>query len=241
MMKINYLSDVHIEFGPLYHDLSGEVLILAGDIHVKAKTTWINEAARYFEHVIYVLGNHELYRGDLNRTPEKIKPELSPNVHMLQNESITIDGVTFHCGTLWTDMDRGNPMTAMRLKGGMNDFKLIRTDHYENRFTPTRWMMEHQKTLRFLQENVKPGDVVVTHHAPSWLSIHEKFKGDDLNGGYYSDLSGFIDVAKPALWFHGHIHDSADYVLYTTRVLCNPRGYVHEQNPAFDVNASVEI
>jgi hypothetical protein len=34
-----------------------------------------------------------------------------------------------------------------------------------------------------------------------------------------------LDRPKIKLWTHGHTHDVFDYMLGTTRVFCNPRGY----------------
>jgi Icc-related predicted phosphoesterase len=95
----------------------------------------------------------------------------------------------------------------------------------------------------FLQENVKEGDIVVTHMAPSFLSVHEKYKNDmNINGSYASDLSELILDTKPELWFHGHMHDSFDYTIGNTRILCNPRGYVGEElNAAFEYNACTYV
>jgi Icc-related predicted phosphoesterase len=69
--------------------------------------------------------------------------------------------------------------------------------------------------------------VVVGHHAPSKQSTHPKYQNDQLmNGGYSSDLSEFIlDHPQIKLWTHGHTHDPFDYMIGTTRVVCNPRGY----------------
>jgi Icc-related predicted phosphoesterase len=69
--------------------------------------------------------------------------------------------------------------------------------------------------------------VVVGHHTPSYLSIHDNYKHDRLmNGGYHSDLSEFImDRPQIKLWTHGHTHEPFDYVLGETRIVCNPRGY----------------
>jgi hypothetical protein len=71
--------------------------------------------------------------------------------------------------------------------------------------------------------------VVVGHHAPSKQSTHPRYKDDTImNGGYSSDLTKFI-LKNPQIkaWTHGHTHDQFDYMVGSTRVLCNPRGYVH--------------
>ena len=52
--------------------------------------------------------------------------------------------------------------------------------------------------------------------------------------------SGLIEERQPALWVHGHTHDSCDYRVGNTRVICNPRGYENE-NGAFDPGQAVRV
>jgi Icc-related predicted phosphoesterase len=240
MMQINFISDLHLEFGPLeIEPESGDVLVLAGDIDIKARVNWINDIAGKFNHVIYVLGNHEFYNGTMDSIYRKTREGLANNVHLLENESITIAGVTFHGATLWSDFLNGNPMSYLRCDQAINDYRLIRAGDGKHRFKPQIAHSLHNISKVFLQENVKEGDVVVTHMAPSLLSIHEKYKNDmNINGSYASDLSELILDTKPELWFHGHVHTSFDYTVGNTRILCNPRGYVGEElNLEFEPNA----
>ena len=243
-MKINYVSDLHLEFGPMnIEPESGDVLVLAGDITVKGRVDWINDMATKFNHVIYVLGNHEFYRGAMDSVYRKTKETLVDNVHVLNNESITISGVKFHGATLWSDFLNGDPISYLQCGTGMNDYRLIRAGDGNHRFTPEVAHALHNTSKVFLQENVKKGDVVVTHMAPSLLSIHEIYKHNMyINGAYASDLSELILDTQPKYFFHGHVHTSFDYTIGNTRVLCNPRGYVGEAlNPEFDPNASVYL
>ena len=54
-----------------------------------------------------------------------------------------------------------------------------------------------------------------------------------MNGGYSSDLSQFIlDNPQIKLWTHGHTHETFDYVIGETRIVCNPRGYIGYENRA---------
>ena len=240
-MKINYVSDLHLEFGPLkIEPTSGsDVLVLAGDINIKGRVDWINSMAAKYNHVIYVLGNHEFYNGAMDSIYKKTRENLADNVHLLENESITIAGVTFHGATLWSDFLNGNPMSYLQCDQAINDYRLIRAGDGKHRFKPQIAHSLHNISKVFLQENVKEGDVVVTHMAPSLLSIHEKYKNDmNINGSYASDLSELILDTKPELWFHGHVHTSFDYTVGNTRILCNPRGYVGEElNSEFEPNA----
>jgi Icc-related predicted phosphoesterase len=242
MMQINFMSDLHLEFGPLEIEPgSGDVLVLAGDIDIKARVNWINDIARRFRHVIYVLGNHEFYHGAIDNVYTSTRAKLVGNVHLLENESITISGVTFHGATLWSDFLKGHPMSYLQCDQEINDYRLIRAGAGKHRFNPQIAHSLHNISKVFLKENVTEGDVVVTHMAPSLLSIHEKYQNDmNINGSFASDLSKLILETKPELWFHGHMHDSIDYTIGNTRILCNPRGYVgQEENPEFDPNALV--
>ena len=240
MMQINFISDLHLEFGPLeIEPEAGDVLVLAGDIDIKGRVDWINSIASKFNHVIYVLGNHEFYNGAMDSIYRKTREGLVDNVHLLENESVTIAGVTFHGATLWSDFLNGNPMSYLQCDQAINDYRLIRAGDGKHRFKPQIAHSLHNISKVFLQENVKEGDVVVTHMAPSLLSIHEKYKNDmNINGSYASDLSELILDTKPELWFHGHVHTSFDYTVGNTRILCNPRGYVGEElNSEFEPNA----
>ena len=98
--------------------------------------------------------------------------------------------------------------------------------------------------------------VVVTHHAPSRRSIAPQFAGDSLNAAFASDLTGLMGLPRvppvvtdeipapvtPALWVHGHMHNSSDYLERGTRIVCNPRGYFpYEPNPDFDPKLIIEV
>jgi Icc-related predicted phosphoesterase len=205
-----------------------------------------------FPHVIYVMGNHEHYHGKFDKSAEELQSMLNylniHNVYLLDRGTKVIDDVTFIGGTLWTDCNNGDSLTLYHLEHAMNDFRLIRIAKENFRkFLPARTMSEHVKTKQYIQTVLQgvaddAKAVVCTHHAPSHLSIHEYYKEDTLmNGGYASDLSEFIlDHPKVKLWTHGHMHQTFDYVIGETRVVCNPRGY-NDENPNFDSNFIVEV
>jgi hypothetical protein len=57
-------------------------------------------------------------------------------------------------------------------------------------------------------------------------------------------VTGLVDGSRARVWIHGHTHDSFDYFLNGTRVVCKPRGYVKDgvnENPLFDANFLVKI
>ncbi len=242
-MRIHYLSDLHLEFSNYTTDfeVSGDVLVLAGDITGKNRVGWINETAERFNHVIFVAGNHEFYGKNMDIVVKHLHNDTVDNVHFLDNESVTLDGVTFHCTTLWTDFNKQDSLTMHQAHGLMNDYKRIRDRNY-SKLRPETVLREHLIAKLFLLDNIKQGDVVVSHHGPTSSSIHDFYKGDRMNGCYVSDLSELILDTKPSCWIHGHVHNSFDYMVGDTRVLCNPRGYVgHEENPDFDHNAYIDL
>ena len=100
------------------------------------------------------------------------------------------------------------------------------------------WLPETAKASReFLEQNVRSGDVVVTHHLPHPRSIAARFARSRLNPYFLHDVSATVEGGGAALWIHGHTHTSNDYVAGTTRVVCNPLGYPGffpgEPNPDF--------
>ena len=98
-------------------------------------------------------------------------------------------------------------------------------------FTPADAVEEHYKFRRNLDEALalRPDVpvVVVGHHAPSKASTHPRYKNEVvMNGAYSTNLDDFIlDRREIKLWTHGHTHEDFDYMIGTTRVICNPRGY----------------
>lgn len=187
-----------------------------------------------FPHVIYVAGNHEFYHGRWKASLDHLREECAvfPNVYFLENDIKTIGEHTFIGCTLWTDMNKGDPLTLHAINDMMNDFKIIRNDeHGYTKLRPAHAMYRHQQSMSYIKNIVQGMHdekfVVVGHHAPSKQSTHPKYQNDQLmNGGYSSDLSEFIlDHPQIKLWTHGHTHDPFDYMIGTTRIVCNPRGY----------------
>lgn len=244
-MKISYVSDLHLEFGELNEKLpGGDILILAGDIDLGCNIIrdnynhWIVKQLNYYDHVIYVLGNHEFYHGDFIKTPKEIVAVLDhENIYILNNDSIIINGVKFVGSTLWTDMNY-DPLVMMKCQSSINDFSLIKNG--SNKLTPRDTLDEFLISFKFLTKEITPECIVITHHTPSRRSIHSRYKNPDhstykLNFAYSNDLDQFILDTQPLLWIHGHTHDSYDYMIDNTYILCNPRGYKGRQiNPQFN-------
>lgn len=283
-MKVAICSDLHLEFGDLIlkNDQNVDVLVLSGDICVaadigrpdphgileSAKSTRIidffKRCSFQFPRVIYVMGNHEHYHGDVAESPNKIRAMLKEhkldNVHFLDKEMIDIDGVRFIGGTLWTDFNGECEQTMHHVSRRMNDFQICENSAemvsyrtYEpddnsatgskvvfrqrpSRWSPAQALVDHKAMLKFIEESYDASkvNVVCTHHAPSKGSEHPRYKHDKLmNGAYNTPLDSFI-MERPMikLWTHGHTHEDFDYMIVSTRVVCNPRGYINYEDRA---------
>ena len=196
-----------------------------------------------FPHVIYIAGNHEFYHGKWKASLQYLRDECAkvPNVYFLERDVKVINEVSFIGATLWTDCNKGDPLTLHALADMMNDYRIIRHDeHGYSKLRPAHTMYRHQQTLAYLKAilpDMKDKKVVFAgHHAPSEMSTHDRYKHNVhsiMNGGYRSDLSELIlDHPEIVLWTHGHMHDPSDYMIGTTRVVCNPRGYAGHDEQA---------
>ena len=248
-MKIQIISDLHNEFGTINHNFGNiDLLIVAGDLDLGTKgITWLKETIKNFP-VIYVLGNHEYYKGCYPKTLYKIKScAIGSNIHVLENESFIVNNITFHGATLWTDFELfGNPQTYGAIcQIEMNDYKQIRLEPSYSRLRSIDTYHIHKKSLNWLENSLKTSgthlNVVVTHHAPSIKSIPEEFKKESISSAYASDLESIISKYKPDYWIHGHIHTPMDYKIENTRIICNPYGYINEKYNGYNPKLIIEI
>jgi Icc-related predicted phosphoesterase len=272
MITINLVSDLHLDVSG-YLDLpGGDVLILAGDIceakelHKEFHSTKVVDREPgafpchdFFEFVVprykkvfMVMGNHEHYRGRFDKTYNQLKSILPPNVTLLENEVVEYEGVMFLGATLWTDLNKGDPITVYTIKNMMNEYKCVQNFYEEkglyHKLTPDHTAMVHRETKAYfkkvLEEHKDKPFVVITHMAPSFQSVNWKYEGQTTsNGGYCSSMEEFIlDHENIKVWVHGHVHDPVDYTIGWARVLCNPRGYLPwEAGNGFDPTFTFDI
>ena len=239
------MSDLHLEFRvpqKIYNEIEGDILILAGDI-IDAKFNGL-DTLKYicskFNTVIMVMGNHEFYKGKFGLVYNKLKEVLPDNAHLLENESIYINGVHFIGCTLWSYMGEVDCYFA---KMRMNDYRVIRSGPKETpwlrKLSPTETVAAHLKSALFLEDNITENSVVITHHAPSFISCNPDYEG---NTAYATDLSDMMIENKPAFWIHGHLHETQDYIIEKTNILANPFGYyAHSANNSFVLNKTFTI
>jgi predicted phosphodiesterase len=245
-MKLQIMSDLHLEMhadqgAALLASLDPtdvDVLVLAGDItsarDYPALRNVFEPLAGKYRHVLYVPGNHEYYK----TSPEVVALNLArladqvPGVVVPDNRVAIIDGQRFVAGTMWF---REDPV-ATKLRGFLTDFAVIRG------FEP--WVYEQNAAFeRLLEAELRPDDVVLTHHLPAPGSVWARFVGSPLNAFFLCDMTPQIEARHPKLWIHGHTHTRCDYTVGATRVVANPLGYPKEvaSQRAFDPRFLVEV
>ena len=258
-MRLHILSDLHLSVAPLaIPDVDADVTILAGDISRPVQA--IDWAWQLSRPVIYVAGNHEFYDATLAGTLAELRRlTAGTQVHLLERGAVVIDGVRFIGTTLWTDFalydaEGKHDMVIEESKKFVRDFTRIRVGDPAAPWSDLPFFSPDDSAA-LCRENVawlsralatphEGPTVIVTHHAPTPQSIHPRFAGSPVNPAFISDLTSFVDQSDAALWVHGHTHDSFDYRVGRTRVLCNPRGYCFEgriENTAFDPQLVVRV
>lgn len=238
-MKIICFSDLHLEFGKPFNtpdESTADMMILAGDIITFADFLPLEQIARSWRKpILYVAGNHEFY----TRTP--MQDGIArfeawavdyPHLHFLQDEPITIEGVHFFGGTMWTDFNGGNPNAIMTARQKMNDFKLIRASE-DAFFRPEDSILLHNlfktKLISWLEENKGKSKVVISHHAPV-INPNTRYRASPLQPAFNSlDMIEAIEKYQPNLWIYGHTHECDDQMLGSTRIISNQRGYPHSR------------
>jgi len=253
-MKLNILSDLHLGQGgcpPPRND--ADLVVLAGDVARPGPA--IEWATQLGKPVLYVPGNHEFYGNSLDATLRALHRHAAGTpVRVLDDDEAVIGGVRFLGTTLWTDFGllgegQGRATAEAEALRFMRDFSRIFTDDALQRtFTPGDAAARFQRHAAWLMQRLAqpfPGPtVVISHHAPSRSSIHPRFAGSPVNACFVSDAEQLLGAGRVQLWVHGHTHDSFDYRVDGTRVVCNPRGYARDgvnENPAFDPDFTVEI
>lgn len=265
-MKIRLISDLHMEFYynmrtnseffvPEMDEDKDSVLVLAGDIGTTTKydMSIIEEFSERFKAVVITAGNHEYYKSDINVAWNIIKDEWAyhqrlmdvdiDNVHFLNRESVIIEDTRFICATMWTNFDNENYDSMNYARHAMNDFRIIKNGDY--RFQPEDALKIYDGDLAFIEKELKESkekNVVVTHHPPSGLMTHPRFKGSLLNPSFTNNLDEFIEEYKPIYWLCGHIHDATECKIGDTTVIANPSGYPNEQRAvAHDPHLILEL
>lgn len=251
-MRITLYSDLHMEFmgdpgWRVFVDMTPidtDVVVLAGDITSNHRLApplpeVLRTICARHEHVVYVPGNHEYY----DASPKQIDAYRDAcaaikNLSWLDDSAVTIDGQRFIGGTLWFP----DPATAHAGMYGTSDLRNHMADfHHIREFEP--WVYRKADATRtYLAKNVEAGDIVVTHHLPSFACVAERHLNSALNRYFVHNCESVIEERKPRAWMFGHTHESVDYTMGSTRLLCNPFGYAgHEMNENFRMTCDLVV
>lgn len=244
-MNICLQSDLHTEFqadkGRSYADsldpTDVDVLVLAGDIVLLERQqdaiNFFSRVCEKYKDVVYVLGNHEnyfLHAPDAHIFYGNLTKRF-PNLHVLDDSTVTLGSHRFVGSTLWFSDD---PLNAV-FQRNMADFQVIKS------FNP--WVYQkNTASLKFLNSTLEKGDILVTHHLPAPWCINHRYRLSELNRFFLCDISDLIKEREIALSLFGHTHCSVDTIVDGTRYLSNPRGYEpHDLNPDFIDKLIIEI
>lgn len=259
-MKVSHVSDIHLEwmnFPDFSKEEGGDVLILNGDILVAAylepqrtdkealrvqeylREHFIPELMEKFNHVLYLAGNHEFYRSDINTGRDIIKTWFYKNTYQpiffMENDVLDVENVRFIGSTLWSDFLGGNQIAMFDAWRGMNDFRIIRDGKHSNGrdrlFTPEKALVLHNESVSYIWDmsNVHMPVVVLTHHAPHASMLNPHHSGSMLDGAYYTDLTWIMEERRNIkYWVSGHTHGILENKVADTICVSNCRGYYTE-------------
>ena len=252
-MKIQYCSDLHLEFRENKHFIlknplipTGEILILAGDIlpftEVEKHSDFFNFLSENFEHTYWVAGNHEYYHSDLGKRRGVFHENIRENVHLVNNTSVIHGNAKIIFSTMWTSI---SPMNAWSIMRGMNDFNYIKFEGHSLKAFDYNQVFE--ENFEFIKNAVTSNDqekcMVVTHHVPTLKNYPAEYRNSPLNEAFAVNLDDFIAGSNIDFWLYGHHHRNIpDFIIENTRLITNQLGYVgHNEHLVFDRGKVVEI
>lgn len=251
-LRVQYLSDIHSEFGTKIPEFIGDVVILAGDIAVgHAAFPVLEERMKTFkgEAVFYIPGNHEYWE----QWPMEFESKFIDNCNKLNiipgiNGGKIIKGWVFIASTLWSSTVGYNPLEEAKFLANarnLPDFNQIKG------FTPLAMAKKNRDAINYVSlylytpakavATIK-GTVIATHHCPrpecnpspsDWIS--PLF----YNRGISDKLINNCDY-----WIYGHNHRNMDPFKISglkPTFLTNQHGYPGEPTGGFDPEAVINL
>ena len=231
-IRIQYLSDIHLEFYPdlstlpLFNsikldnnnsdDTNPTILILAGDIgdpYNELYKEFLGYCSQKFDKVFIIAGNHEYYNHySIFYTNKRIAYVCSKfnNVTYLYNNYEDYNGVRFIGTPLFSD-------SRTEQVHNVNNNFLSFLD-YDTFYAMHRICLHFVEEILAISEDIPC--VMITHYVPS-LRVMRNIKG---LGFYASDLEYLIKAPVKA-WIFGHTHDIINKRLNNVQLKCNPIGY----------------
>lgn len=254
-MKIQYASDLHLEFDDNYQFLmsnklkpTAPYLILAGDIDIISNGTVTRP--EYFQYLsdnwkeVYIIpGNHEFYKKGNVATSFDLELTIHSNVRYINHQVITTEGVDLIFTTLWS---RTN--TSL-IKSAIADFRQCK--YADGPFKYTHHDELHAKAFRWLNqvlssEKVRPR-VVVSHFVPcsqadGYPESNDSYMGPIIKRYFVADLETRIRNWDIDYWVYGHNHWDKDVDALGVKFRSNQFGYYHTfEHKDFDYAKTIEI
>jgi len=253
-MRIQYASDLHLEFSDNSRYLKqnplkpvGDILILAGDIGYLNDDNYSNHpfwdwVSGNYRQVIVAVGNHELYKYyDLAKMPRGLVCSIRDNVKCYYEAVVRVENIDFIISTLWAKILLED---AYLTEHYVSDFRRIL--YNGEPLTWNNFNREHDKCFNFIQNEVIKSNaehiVVVTHHVPSFQLVSPDFTGSKINGAFTVELEEYIKHSSIKYWIYGHSHRNIDKKIGKTKCVTNQLGYVsHNEHLSFDFERKIEL
>ena len=249
MMKLRYLSDLHLEF--IKHNRIeqfirkipygiNEICILAGDIGNPYELNYdifMNFISKNFKKTFVIPGNHEYYNKTktIQETNEYMKYYFQQfnNISFLNNNYEIYNNYCFIGTTLWSKIT--NPTYEI------NDVYQIPNFDY------IQYNRLNMLSVDFLENTLQNNEncIIITHHMPSSSLIDIKYKTPQMlpyNQWFYCDMDDLIERKKDKIkcWFYGHTHIPSNVIINEIPFLCNPIGYPCE-NKNINLESTITI
>lgn len=252
-MKIQYCSDLHLEFPENKRFLEenpllpvGDILILAGDIvpfkNIDLAKDFLKFCSENFQETYWIAGNHEFYHGALDGRTSEFKKEFMKNVFLVNNYVLEKERVRIIFSTLWSKISQE---MSYYVNKGLNDYRIIRDRN--SLFSVGRSNELFDENFQFIKNAVKDSsqqyNIIVTHHVPTYQNYPQEYLNSNLNEAFATDLDDFIEGSNIHSWIFGHHHRNVSvFKVGNTCMLTNQLGYVkYRENKGFRWDALVEI
>lgn len=248
-MKIRIYSDLHLELLeelPKLHLPSVDLVILAGDIHRGVEGIRWAKATFKNQPVVYIMGNHEYFHGDLVSTLAEARNEANgSNVHLLEQDVLELPNVTVLGCTLWTDFGLlGAERVAMCKATALNHVSDYRVIFHEDRpACPDDMRRISRESYHWLDQHIQAAKkplIVATHYGPSRLIANPDYAVDDMTASFVSDYDALLRTPV-RLWVTGHTHHCMDQKHLGIRFISHQKGYPHENIRGFHWEHVVDV
>jgi len=254
-MKIQLLSDLHLEVHPHFHPQpapEAQLLVLAGDIGSYQTGSLLDGDDFGLERfsprrgwpvpVLYVPGNHEYDNLDFDATHVRLRETCDRlGIAWLEREVLQSGGVRFIGTTLWVDFD-ALVTDSDRLDG--SNARVLKKR--EKAFRAANYYLQKMGTTRRGQPLLADGWRELGLECEQWLrrALAVPFDGTtvvvthfapslrsaDPRYGLTPGTAGFCNSLDELLplaqfWLHGHLHCQQDYEAGACHVMANTLGY----------------